>query len=87
MDITRSLVVVRRKFAFLIDYSSGKQWELVSSPSTVKTYSKDLAVRLTACRKVAELLVMEHCAYHRKFINTNWPNPRVYSVSNNVFSC
>jgi hypothetical protein len=35
----------------------------------VTTYSKDLAVRLTTCRAIAKLLVREHCAYHRKFIN------------------
>jgi hypothetical protein len=57
MDISRSLVAVGREFAFFIDYSAGKHWELVSSPSTVTTYSKDLAMRLTTCRAIAELLV------------------------------
>ncbi len=46
MDISRSLVAVGRKFAFPIDYSAGKHWELVSSPSTVTTYSKDLGYAL-----------------------------------------
>jgi hypothetical protein len=55
-DISHSLVAVGRKFAFPIDYSSRKHWELVSSPRTVRTYSKDLAVHLTACQEVAELL-------------------------------
>jgi hypothetical protein len=61
---TRSLVAVGREFAFPIDYSTGKHWELVSSPNTVTTYSKDLAMRLTATRAVAELLVKEHSDYH-----------------------
>ncbi len=43
-------------------------------------------MRLTACHEVAELLVKEHRAYHRKFINANRPNPRVYLVSNIVFA-
>jgi hypothetical protein len=30
-DISRSLVVVGREFAFLIDYSSEKHWESTSS--------------------------------------------------------
>ena len=63
-DISQSLVAVGRKFAFPIDYSSGKHWELTSSPSTVITYSRELATRLSACRKVAELLVEEKRAYH-----------------------
>jgi hypothetical protein len=85
-DISRSLVAVGCKFAFPIDYLAGKHWELVSSPSTVTTYSKDLAMRLTACCAIAELLVKEHCAYHCKFINTNRPNPRVYAIGNIVFA-
>jgi hypothetical protein len=85
-DISRSLVAVGREFAFPIDYSAGKHWELVSSPSTVTTYSKDLAMRLTACRAVAELLIKEHRAYHREFINANRPNPRVYAVGDIVFA-
>ena len=85
-DISRSLVAVGCEFAFPIDYSEGKHWELVSSPSTVMTYSKDLAMRLTACRAIAELLIKEHCAYHREFINANRPNPRVYAVSDIVFA-
>ena len=74
-DISRSLVAVTREFAFPIDYSAGKHWELVSSPSMVTTYSKDLAMYLTACHAIAELLIKEHHAYHRKFINANRPNP------------
>jgi hypothetical protein len=62
MDISRSLVAVGCKFAFPIDYLAGKHWELVSSPNTVTTYSKDLAMRLAACRAIAELLVKENCA-------------------------
>ncbi len=54
-DISRSLVAVGRELPFPIDYSSGKHWELVSSLSTVTTYSKDLAMRLTACWAIAEL--------------------------------
>ena len=38
-DISRSLVAVGREFAFPIDYSAGKHWQLTSSPSTVESYS------------------------------------------------
>ncbi len=56
-DISRSLVAVGREFAFPIDYSCSKHWELTSSPAMVDTYSKQLAERLTACRDIAMLLV------------------------------
>jgi hypothetical protein len=56
MDISCSLIAVGLEFAFLIDFSSGKHWELTSLPSTVVLYSKELATRLSACCQVAELL-------------------------------
>ncbi len=58
-DISRSLVAVGQEFAFPINYSSSKHWEFTSSPTMVKSYSKDLAERLGACRKIAMLLVGE----------------------------
>ena len=45
-DISCSLVAVGREFAFPIDYSRGKHWELTSSPSTIITYSRELTTRL-----------------------------------------
>jgi hypothetical protein len=85
-DISCSLVAIGRKFAFPIDYSSGKHWELTLSQSTVVTYSKELATWLSACREVAKLLVQEQRAYHRELINAWHPNPCVYSISDIVFA-
>ncbi len=68
-DISRSLVAISREFTFPIDFSSGKHWELTSSPSMVVSYSKELATRLTTCCQVAELLIREQCSYHRELIN------------------
>jgi len=85
-DISRSLVAVGREFAFPIDFSSGKHWELTSTASAVVSYSKELAHRLSACREVAELLVEEQRAYHREYINARRPDPRIYSVGNMVFA-
>ncbi len=85
-DISRSLIAVRCKFAFPIDFSRGKHWELTLSASTVVSYSKDLAARLLACRLVAELLVEEQCAYHHEYINARRPDPRMYSVGDIVFA-
>jgi hypothetical protein len=56
-DISHSLVTVGHEFAFPIDFSSGKHWELTSLRSTVVLYPKELATRLSACHQVAELLV------------------------------
>jgi hypothetical protein len=85
-DISRSLVAVGREFTFPIDFSSGKHWELTSSPSTVVSYSKELATRLAACRQVAELLVREQRSYHRELINARRPDPCIYSIGDIVFA-
>ncbi len=85
-NISRSLVAVCQEFAFPIDYSSRKHWELTSLPSTVVSYSKELAMRLSACPKVAEMLVKEQRSYHRELINVRRPDPHVYSVGDIVFA-
>ncbi len=86
-DISRSLVAVGHKFAFPINYSRSKHWELTSSPAMVDTYSKQLAERLTACRKIALLLVREQREWHRALINSCRQDPRVYLPGNIVFAC
>jgi hypothetical protein len=86
-DIIRSLVAVGREFAFLIDFSSGKHWQLTSSPATVESYSKALATGLSACLKIADLLVSETRDWHRALVNSCRPNPCVYLPGNIVFAC
>ena len=85
-DISRSLVAVGREFAFLINFSSGKHWELTSLPSTVVLYSKELAMCLSTCRQVAKLLVQEQCSCHWELINACCPDPHIYSLGNIVFA-
>ena len=85
-DISRSLVAVGCEFAFPINYSTNKHWELTSSPSSIESYSQDLATRLSALREVAHLLVQEQQAYHRELINSRQTDPCFYSVGDVVFA-
>jgi hypothetical protein len=85
-DISRSLVAVGREFAFPIDYLCSKHWELTTSLVTVDMYSKQLAKRLTACCKIALLLVWEQHEWHRALINSRRQDPRVYLPGNIVFA-
>jgi hypothetical protein len=80
-------VVVGRKFAFPIDFSTGMHQELTSSPTTVESYCRDLSKRLFACHKIALLLVSEHCAWHQKLINSRQHDPTIYKPDNIVFAC
>jgi hypothetical protein len=83
-DISRSLVAVGHEFAFPINYSTNKHWELTSSPTSVESYSRDLATCLSALREVAQFLVQEHRAYHRELINSRRPDPHTYSIGDIV---
>ncbi len=85
-NISRSLVAVGRELAFPIDFSSGKHWKMTSSPATVDSYSRRLAQRLSACRKIAEILVCKHHEWHRALINSHRQDPRVYSQGDIVFA-
>jgi hypothetical protein len=85
-DISRSLIAIGREFAFQINYWTNKHWEFISSPSSMESYSKDLAVHLSALREVAQLLIMEHRAYHCEYNNSRHPDPHIYSVGIFVFA-
>ena len=47
-DMSCSFVAVVREFAFPVDYSTMKHWDLTSTPALVTSYSKDLAKYLEA---------------------------------------
>ena len=85
-DISRSMVCVGREFQFPIDFAAGKHWQLTSTPSTVQSYAKDLATRLSSCREIAELLVAEQRAWHRELIASHRPDPRLFNVGDIVFA-
>ena len=85
-DISRSMVAVGREFSFPIDFSTDKHWELTSSPPAVESYSKGLALRLSACREIAHLLVTEHRAFHRELVNSRRRDPRVFQIGDIVFA-
>ncbi len=85
-DISQSLVAVGCEFAFPINYFTNKHWELTSSPISVESYPKDLATCLSALRKVAQLLIQEHRAYHRKLINSRRRDPCTHSVGDILFA-
>ncbi len=79
-------MAVGREFAFPIDYSAGKHWQLTLSPSTVESYSKDLATRLSACHEIVELLVSKQREWHRLLVNLQRQDPRIYSHGDIVFA-
>ena len=59
---------------------------MTSSPATVESYSKELATRLSSCRAIADILVLEQRDWHCALVNSRRPNPRVYSPGDIVFA-
>jgi hypothetical protein len=85
-DLSCCFVALGCKFQFPIDFLADKHWELTSTPATVKSYSKNLAVHLQASREIAKILVKDQRAWHHKFVNAHWPDPKVYSVGDIIFA-
>jgi hypothetical protein len=81
------MVAIGREFAFPIDFSTGKHAELYSTPGTVESFSQELAVRLSSCREISNLLVRKHRCWHRNLVNSHQGDPLIFSVSNIVFAC
>jgi hypothetical protein len=58
-DLSRCFVALVRKFQFPINFSANKHFESTSTPSTITSYSQDLALRLSALCDITNLLVKE----------------------------
>ncbi len=86
-DISWSMVAIGHKFAFPIDFSTGKHAKLYSMPGTIKSYSWEFAIRLSSCHEIADLQVREHRCWHHNLVNSSQHDPRIFSVSNIVFAC
>ncbi len=86
-NLSRCFVALGQEFQFPIDFSTNKHWELTSTPTLIQSYAGNLAIHLTASRKIANILVEEQRAMHREFISSQRPNPCIYSVGDIVFAC
>jgi hypothetical protein len=85
-NLSHCFIALGREFEFLIDFVTNTHFELTSTPSTITSYSRNVATPLSTLCKVAELLVKEQCAYHREFVNSRWPDPKIYSVGDIFFA-
>jgi hypothetical protein len=84
--LSRSLVAVGREFNFPIDISAAKHLELTSTPASVKSYAKDLAVLLEASRKIAKVLLEEQRTWQCELVNSRCPDPKVWNIGDIVFA-
>jgi len=85
-DISRSLIVVGREFQFPIDFSSEQHQMLTSSPVRVSEFAKEQARLLECGRAIAKELINFHRSWHREYVNSLRPDPKLYSVGDRVFA-
>ena len=85
-DISRSLLVVGREFQFPIDFSANMHHVLTSNPVKVNSFTSDHARILSYYREVARKLIHHHRSYHREYINSRRPNPRIYNMGDLVYA-
>ncbi len=85
-DLSRCFVALGQEFQFPINFSANKHWELTSTPATIKSYAREVAIHLQSSREIAKILVKEQQAWHHKFIHAYRPDPKIYSVGDIDFA-
>jgi len=83
-DISCILLIVGRVCQFHIDFSADMHHVLTSNPAKVNSFASDQARLLSCCRKVAQELIHHHRPYHREYINSCYPSPRIYNMGDFV---
>ena len=77
-DISRSLLVVGRKFSFPIYFCTFQHQILTSTPLRVSYFIAEQAHFLTCSRAIARKLIHAHRAYHCEYINQRRPDPHFF---------
>ena len=85
-DISRSLLVVGREFNFPLDFSTEQHQILTSSKLKVTSFAAEQACLLECGREIAKELIAYHRSWHREYINSRRPDPKLYSVGDKVFA-
>jgi hypothetical protein len=85
-DMSRSLLVVGREFQFPIDFSADKHHILTSNPTKTMAYATSQATLLKHGREIAQMVIHHHRSYHREYMNSRRPCPRVYSKGDFAFA-
>jgi hypothetical protein len=86
MDISRSLICVSRGFKFPIEYSASPHINLNFDPAATTTFAEVQDTVLRQSREIFRILIHEHRAWHREYINSRRPDPLIYEVNDLVFA-
>jgi hypothetical protein len=85
-DISRSLVCVGREFKFPIEYTTSPHVNLNFDPAATTTFDEVQETVLRQSRETFKILIHEHRAWHREYINSRRPDPLIYEINDLVFA-
>jgi hypothetical protein len=85
-DISRSLVCVGREFKFPIEYTSAAHVNLSPDPSATTSFAQVQEIVLSQSREIFRILIHEHRAWHREYVNSSRPDPLLYEINDLVFA-
>jgi hypothetical protein len=85
-DISRWLVCVDREFKFPIEYSSSPHVNLSFDPAATTTFAEVQETVLRQSREIFRILIHEHRAWYREYINSRRPDPLIYEINDLVFA-
>ena len=83
-DISRSMIVCGRDFAFPIDFSHDTAVRLTGDKKWAETFAAKQAHLLLHSREIAKLVIDETRALHREKMNARRLNPREYNAGKKV---
>ena len=85
-DISRSLIMTGREFHFPIDYSTNEHTNLTFGVESIQNFAKEQEKILSCSREIFRTLIQETRAWHREYINSSRPDPKIYNIDDIVLA-
>ena len=85
-DFSRSLIVTGREFRFPIEYTPSKHINLNPSAPSIENYAQTQELLLSKSREIFKILIHEHRAMHREYVNSQRPDPLLFQIGDKVFA-
>ena len=85
-DLSRSLIVTGREFRFPIEYTPSRSINLNPSTQSVENFAQNQERLLSKSREIFKILIHEHRAMHREYVNSQRPDPLSFEIGDKVFA-
>jgi hypothetical protein len=79
-------IVTGQEFRFPIEYTPSKAVNLNPATHSVKNFAKTQEKILSKSREIFKILIHEHRAMHREYVNSQRPDPLSFQLGDRVFA-